>query len=177
MIDLLDHVRGLMKEASAPDELELEALAELELEKRGFFDRFRGGRRKHHYLFGKRVAEEDVRNIEEALEKKGPKTETEAKVHQLVGAKPTGGQLTRWGLLGAGAGVGTHIGGAALEGGQKWLPPTDGGVRGLLKPTKAVLGPRNLVRAGAVGAAFAAGVPVARKLWDIRTARENPEAF
>lgn len=163
MIDLYEHVWEMVKQAEEKKE-----------ERKGLIKRLRR-RRKRYYLFGKRIGKKEAKNIDEALAKKKPKSDTEKKVEKLVGAKPTTGQLTRWGVLGAGAGIGTHIMGAGIEGGKKWLP--SGGLKGALKPSTAVLGPRNLARAGAVGATFAAGVPVARKLWDIQTARDRPEDF
>ena len=161
MIDLLERVQELVKESAKKEK------------KEGVVGRLR--RRKRYYFEGKRIKAQEAKNITKALKEQKPKTDTEKKVEQLVGRKPTTGQLTRWGLLGAGAGVGTHIVGNAIGGGGKWLPK--GGLKGAMKPSGAVLAPRNLARAGAVGAAFASGVPVARKLWDIQTARDNPEAF
>lgn len=163
MIELFEHVQELVKEATEKKDKKL-----------GIIQRLRR-RRKRYYLHGKRIGAREHRNIEQAAKKVKPKTETERRVQEIAGAKPTSGQLTRWGLLGAGAGVGTHLLGSAIEGGKPWLP--SGGLKGAIKPQTAVLAPRNLARAGAVGAAFASGVPVARKLWDIQTARERPEAF
>jgi len=173
MLNLFEQVERLVKQAH------LEELAWEELEKRaeddGLIGKIRKKRRKYFYLDGERLKADEARNIEKAYKKTLARTPTERRVERLSGMKPTEGQLTRWGLLGAGAGAATHLLGSAIEGGKPWLPK--GGLKGALKPSTAVLAPRNLARAGAVGATFAAGVPIARKLWDIQTARENPEAF
>lgn len=162
MIELFEHIQELVKEAAEQDKSP------------GIIQRLRR-RRKRYYLEGKRIGAKEHRNIVQAAKKVKPKSETERKVREITGAKPTHGQLMRWGILGAGAGLGTHVVGSAIEGGKPWIPR--GGLKAALKPQNTVLAPRNLLRAGAVGAAFASGVPVARKLWDIQTARERPEAF
>jgi hypothetical protein len=156
---------------------ELEKRAEEE--RRGILSRIRRPRRKYHYLFGKRIPEQEAENIKQTLKKSRPRTETERQIQSIVGARPTAGQLTRASLIGAGAGLGTHMLGSAIEGGHKWLPDlSEGVVKGLLQQKqKAILHPRSLARAAAVGGIFAGAVPIARRLWDIQTARERPEAF
>lgn len=178
MLDLFFSTAETIKQLQ---EAELEKLAEEERQRRTIMDRIRRrpAKSKYHYLFGKRIGAEEAGNIQETLQKKQPRTEAEQQIQSIVGARPTAGQLTRAGLIGAGAGVGTHILGSAIEGGSKWMPDvSEGVVKGMLKNTnKAVLHPRSLGRAAAVGGIFAGAVPIARRLWDIQTARERPESF
>jgi len=157
MIELLEHVQELVKEAAENEE------------RRSLVQRLK--RRRRYYLFGKRIKAQEAKNIEKAVKKDQPKTPEEKKVQQLVGRKPTAGQLARWGTIGAGAGIGGHLVRSGLEGGEKWIP------KSVTKPGKEALHPRRLAGAAAVGAIYGSALPVARRLWDIQTARERPEAF
>lgn len=145
---------------------------------RSILDRIRG-KKRYHYLFGKRIGNQEAQNIAETLQKKRPRTEAEQQIQDIVGARPTRGQIARAGLIGATGGIGTHLLGSAIEGGNKWLPDlSEGVVKGLLRQKeKRVLHPRSIGRAAAVGGILAGAVPVAKQLWDIQTARERPEAF
>lgn len=158
MIELFEHVQELVKEAAEDDS------------KRGIVQRLKR-RRRRYYLFGKRIKAQEAKNLEKAVKKEQARTPEEKKVQQLVGRKPTAGQLARWGAIGAGAGVGGHLIRSGLEGGEKWVP------KSAIKPGREVLHPRRLAGAAAVGAIYGSALPVARRLWDIRTARERPEAF
>lgn len=148
--------------------------------KRSVLDRLRGRNKKeYHYLFGKRIGGEEAGNIERVLKERQPRTEAEQNIQQIVGARPTAGQVGRAATVGALGGVGTHVLGSAIEGGNKWLPDmSEGVVKGLLKNKgRAVLHPRSLGRAAVVGGILTGGLPIAKKLWDIQTARESPESF
>ena len=145
----------------------------------GFFSRFRSKPKKYHYLFGKRIGEKEAKNIQSTLEKRQPRTEAEQNIQSIVGARPTAGQIQRSAIVGAGGGIGMHLLGSALEGGHKWRPDlSDGVVKGMLhRKSPAVLHPRSLARAAAVGGILSGAVPIAKRMWDIQTARENPEDF
>lgn len=157
-----------------------QAQLEPESEDLSLLERVRGRRKpKYHYLFGKRIGSQELENIRKSLEKQRPRTEAERDVQRIVGARPTTGQIMRAGTVGATGGLATHLIGSALEGGVKWKPDlSEGVVKGLLRQKgKAVLHPRSLARASAVGAIIGGAVPVARRLWDIQTARTSPESF
>jgi hypothetical protein len=128
--------------------------------------------RKQYILFGKPIQRAEALNLETAVKKVEEQTPEEKKVQQLVGRKPTKGQLGRWALIGAGAGTGGHLVRSALEGAADgWLP------KSVVKPGKQVLHPRRLAGAAAVGAIYGSALPVSRRLWDIQTARTKPESF
>ena len=158
----------------------LHMIKQAQEEEKNFFSRF-GRRPKYHYLFGKRIGQQEAKNIENALKKRQPRTEVEENIQSVVGARPTLGQIKRTAILGAGGGIGMHLLGSALEGGEdlRWMPDlSEGKVKGLLKrKTPAVLHPRSLLRAASVGGILSGAVPVAKRMWDIQTARENPEGF
>lgn len=146
--------------------------------KRSVMDRLRR-KPKRHYLFGKRIGEQEAQNIAETLKKRRPRSEAEKQIQSVVGTRPTTGQMLRHGAVGALGGIGTHLIGSAIEGGNKWVPDlSEGVVKGLLTQSqKSVLHPRSLGRAAAVGALLAGAVPVTKQLWDIQTARQKPESF
>jgi hypothetical protein len=158
-------------------EADLEKEAEGE-DRRSVLERIRG-KPKYHYLFGKRIGGEEAGNIERVLKERQPRTEAEQNIQQIVGARPTVGQVGRAATVGALGGIGAHVVGSAVEGGGKWTPDlSEGVVKGLLRNReKAILHPRTLGRAAAVGGILTGGIPIAKKLWDIQTARETPEKF
>jgi len=174
MLDLFFSAAETIKELQ-----ELEKQAEEE-QRRGLLERITHPRRKkYHYLFGKRISEQHAQNIQSTLAKKQPRTKEERQIQSIVGARPTPGQMGRHVLIGAGGGLATHLIGSAIEGGNKWIPDmSEGVVKGLLRQRqKTVLHPRSLARAAAVGSMVAGAIPAAKRIWDIQTARERPEAF
>lgn len=153
-----------------------EKTAEAEYDQ-SLFDRLTG-RRKYHYLFGKRIGKEEAQNIEKVLREQQPRTEEERNIQNIVGARPTAGQVGRAATVGSVGGIGAHLLGSVIGGGEKWIPDFSSGAKSLLSnKDKAVLHPRSLLRSAAVGGVMTGALPITKRLWDIHTAREKPEAF